>query len=222
MKHRHRNGPPGPIPLDLEHEDRRWLSSEARQLGVRPSELCAFLVRAARKSGLSAQEAGHALATVGQQAAEPQSQPGAAEALMAGLGEKGQTAGSIVFAPYDKVVNYSEVERALAPLTREEALAQSKKELDEIYQRELGKTDAQILAEQQRDAELQQQRVNRPRPQPAPMVGKNGARKDIVQVYPPGSLSEPAGFNDRLSSRNDDDPGVEIIKTNYGHLRSAG
>ena len=55
----------GPIPLTLEHEDRRWLRDEARANDVLSSEAAAYLVRAARLSGLGLREAGEMLANGG-------------------------------------------------------------------------------------------------------------------------------------------------------------
>lgn len=228
MKHRH-NNQRGPIPLDLEHEDRRWLSNEARALGVRPSELCAYLVRAARKSGLSAKDAGRALASVAQPEPEPPARQGAVEALMADLdGEAVDEPEPRDVRPVNALAAYSEIDRALVSLqdtrnlTPQEVRALVQKKMDEDFQRELNKTDAQIEAEQAQAAAEHARIVRRPRPQPTLMPSRHGygARKDIVQLYPPGSLTEPAGLNDRLSSKNDDEANIEVIKSNFGHLRA--
>ena len=199
----------GPIPLTLDVADRKWLYAETQALDCRSSEGAAFLIRAARLSGMSLMDAGHALAAAG---AEPSSdEPERENPLLREFDD-------VDPEPYE-----DEDEPAPAAPPPAAAFAgkfadKSQSDALEGYSEEVASRDV-IGRDEDGSPIYAAPQPKTPQLPVAPQAfpGRNGARRDIIQLRPVQSVTAPAGF-----SNLGDDARGELMRRNYSHLMKGG
>lgn len=191
----------GPIPLFLEEHDRKWLRDEAASLGVKSSDVAAFLIRAARFSGLAAYDIGSCLS-------KRDFSSLSRNLFTEELAEEA-----------DRRIEQEEKN----PLF--DALEQRQAEQAAPIPAPKRKMESDGYTED----DNWQPVVKKPNPvaplaQPQAFIGRHGARPDIVQMHQLGSLTAPAGMRDEFM-RDYEQPGDaagNLVRRNYAHLRNVG